>query len=160
DDAFWLFDVLAFLSRLAGREPPVGYEELRALEPAAQVQGLLAGLREINFLPPGAGELQVRRLLRVYKANARAGGRYRPGPYGGRLTLLRAADVPSGGDSTLGWGELVNHPVEVREVPGDHVTLLSESNVGGLAAQVRRCLRSPEGGVPQSGVHPDATMRG
>jgi hypothetical protein len=53
---------------------------------------------------------------------------------------VRAANVPSGEDPALGWRELVDQPVQVREVPGDLVTLLSESNVGGLAALVQRCL--------------------
>ncbi len=139
DDAFYLSDIVSFLARLAQREPPVTYEELRSLAPAEQVRRFLASLREIDFLPPGAGEPQVRRLLRVFKANLRAGDRYRGGRYAGRVTLLRAAEVRVE-DPALGWEALVTEPLEIHEMPGDHVTLLSRATVGELAARLRRCF--------------------
>jgi thioesterase domain-containing protein len=140
DDAFWLADVAGFLSRLAGRESAVTYEELRQVEPAAQVGLFVARLKEIDFLPPGAGEDQVRRLLLVYKANVRAAAAYEGGPYPGRVTVLRAAEEERQ-DDALGWQRFSPEPVEVHDVPGDHVTVLAPENVPALAQRLGDCLR-------------------
>ncbi|HEX9736868.1 MAG TPA: alpha/beta fold hydrolase, partial [Thermoanaerobaculia bacterium] len=139
DDAFWLADVAGFLSRLAGRESAVTYEELRQAAPAAQVGLFVTRLQEIDFLPPGAGEDQVRRLLRVYKANVRAAAAYEGGPYPGRVTVLRAA-AEERQDEALGWQRFSPEPVEVHDVPGDHVTVLARDNVPALAQRLGDCL--------------------
>lgn len=84
---------------------------------------------------------QVRRLLRVYRANVHAYRAYRPGLYPGRITVLRAAaEEPPAGDAPadLGWSAFTPFPVELRATPGDHVTLLAEPNVRVLAQTLRR----------------------
>jgi thioesterase domain-containing protein len=71
---------------------------------------------------------------------------YVPGAYAGRLTLFRAA-VPQWvgtdfSDPTMGWGQLAAGGVEVRPVPGDHLSLFDEPHVGALALSLRACLAS------------------
>jgi len=141
DDALWLADAASFLARLAGRESILTSKELRSQEPAAQVAFFVARLQEIDFLPPATGEAQVRRLLRVYKVNVRAGAAYEGGPYSGRITVLRAAEGEEVRDDALGWNRLSPEPVEVLDVPGDHVTVLARDNVPALAARLGDCLR-------------------
>ena len=66
--------------------------------------------------------------------------RYVPRPYSGHLTLFRAlgaAREPV--DPALGWRTLVRS-VEVREVPGEHMTILREPHVRILAEQLSECL--------------------
>ncbi len=137
-----LSDAAVFLARLAGREPPVGYDELRELAPGEQGELFIARLRAVDLLPPETGIDRVRRLLRVYKANVRAALAYAPGPFAGPLTLLRAAEQrpEAEADPTLGWGRLAAEPVTVHTVPGDHLTLLARDNVEVLAQRLGSCL--------------------
>ncbi|MBM3289540.1 MAG: hypothetical protein FJY92_05265, partial [Candidatus Hydrogenedentes bacterium] len=44
------------------------------------------------------------------------------------------------GDPTLGWRRMSTQPVEVRELTGNHVTMLSEPHVQTLAEQLRAAL--------------------
>jgi thioesterase domain-containing protein/acyl carrier protein len=73
--------------------------------------------------------------------------RYAPAAYAGRLTLFRASAVPpvvgtDFSDPYLGWGRLAAGGVEVRPVPGDHLSPLGEPHVGALALSLRACLAS------------------
>ena len=89
---------------------------------------------------------QARRLLHVYKTNVRAFREYQPRPAATRITLYRAGEAtaadsdgaphPFAADPTLGWGALSTAPVEVRRVPGDHVSMLSEAHVKVLAEEL------------------------
>ncbi len=88
----------------------------------------------------------------VYEANRRAASRYVPGPYAGRVTLLFAAErwrrlndgrLPA--DRELGWGRLCGEGVDVREVPGDHASMLEDGeNVQALAEVLSACLREAQ----------------
>jgi amino acid adenylation domain-containing protein len=85
-------------------------------------------------------------LLAVFQANAEAARRYAPGPYGGRLALLRAGELPPDlppAEAAAAADLVARHPdygwaARVREVdlhvlPGSHFTLLREPSVAGLA---------------------------
>jgi thioesterase domain-containing protein len=45
-----------------------------------------------------------------------------------------------------GWSALSTEPVDVRVVPGRHLTLLVEPNVEGLARQLAHCLETAQVG--------------
>jgi thioesterase domain-containing protein len=67
---------------------------------------------------------------------------YRPGVYAGRITLLRAAEQPPGAspEPDMGWGRHARGGVEVRGVPGDHLSMLQEPHVDRLAEEVQALL--------------------
>ena len=62
-------------------------------------------------------------------------------PYAGPVTLFRSQIRPSNElwSRTLGWEQFVSN-IEVRDVPGDHLSIYAGPNVGALAAEVRSCL--------------------
>jgi thioesterase domain-containing protein/acyl carrier protein len=68
--------------------------------------------------------------------------RYVPKPYGGRLTLLRAAqrhpDIPS--DPAYEWPAWTRDGVDVVNVPGDHLSMFELPNVDVLAGRLSACL--------------------
>jgi amino acid adenylation domain-containing protein len=96
---------------------------------------------------------------------------YVPGPYEGRVTLLRAASQPIrplvdallvGRD--LGWGRLARRGVDVIVVPGWHLSILKKPDVVVLAERLRRCLEQAHAATPSpppaAGLHPsDAPVR-
>jgi amino acid adenylation domain-containing protein/FkbM family methyltransferase len=103
--------------------------------------GGIAG-REVDVDGP-----QTHRLLRVYRANVEAVQRYRPAPdpstlsAPSRVVLLRAAERPGGRvvDPALGW-EALAPGLLVRELAGDHYSLLRAPQVESLAATIEELL--------------------
>jgi amino acid adenylation domain-containing protein len=69
-----------------------------------------------------------------------------PATYPGRVVLFRAADVPHPtiADDTLGWKEVVQEPVEVVFVPGDHETMFHEPHAGFFGRRLREAFQQSE----------------
>ncbi len=63
--------------------------------------------------------------------------------YPGRVMLFRAADVPyvTGTDDTLGWKEVVQEPVEVVFVPGDHESMFHPPHAEFFSRHLRQALQ-------------------
>jgi len=87
------------------------------------------------------------RRLDIYLNNYRAMHKYKPKPYPGRLTLIRAKGHFSifEIDKSLGWGTLAKGGVEVHIVPGDHYTIFKRPNVNLLAEKLNACLNDANG---------------
>jgi amino acid adenylation domain-containing protein len=66
-------------------------------------------------------------------------------PYPGKLSLFRAADVPSFAelDPTLGWSA-ISEDVEVNFVPGDHVSMFKKPHNVSLTERLQRELHEFE----------------
>jgi thioesterase domain-containing protein len=71
---------------------------------------------------------------------------YRPKPYAGRVILLRShyLDGSYPQDRTAGWGKFASQ-MEVRSLPGDHLTILTE-HIGAVAEHLERYLRALRSG--------------
>jgi amino acid adenylation domain-containing protein len=89
------------------------------------------------------------RAARVAGANLRAVRRYAPAPYGGRVTLFRAAERTGAGDAVLDRLRTVAPAgVDVVAAPGNHMTLvLDEAVAADFAAQLGRRLREAQAGA-------------
>ncbi|HSN89312.1 MAG TPA: thioesterase domain-containing protein, partial [Thermoanaerobaculia bacterium] len=147
-DADYLLDIAAYVGNFWGRDPGVSREHLAELGPDEQIAHVAERLAAVDFLPPGTGETQLRRVLAVYRANVEALRRYRPSLYPEGITLLRASERPdlpeSPVEEVLGWSEAVEGPIEAHTVPGNHLTLLAEPNVRELAARLRLYLEQAQ----------------
>ncbi|HZH79610.1 MAG TPA: hypothetical protein VEY88_26550, partial [Archangium sp.] len=110
--------------------------------PAARLAHLLEHARARHLLPPDVGVPQLRRVFHVFQATSDAVGAYRPEPWSGQLTLLRAiGSRPSGGgDPTYGWGALSTRPVALHDVPGHHRTFMESPEVDGVARELETLL--------------------
>ncbi|MFL6197022.1 MAG: non-ribosomal peptide synthetase, partial [Thermoanaerobaculia bacterium] len=153
-----LVEIGRYVERLWDRNVSLARTDLEGLEAEAGLELLLERLREADFLPPGAGVGQLRRILRVYQANTLAARRYVPGCYPGRVTLFRAADTPEGPDHPKtpqppdrGWSRITGQPAEIHTIPGDHITMLAEPNVHELARSLGAAL---EGAFAQPSLLP------
>ncbi|MQY27757.1 amino acid adenylation domain-containing protein [Nocardia aurantia] len=114
---------------------------------------MLAAAVEAGVLPAAGSRALVRRLFDVFVNNWRAFTGYRPQPYAGRITLLRAAEpLPAmlrlshdrvgtlHRDPTNGWDVHAAGGIDVIEVSGDHLTLIQPPRVVEVAAQLERLL--------------------
>jgi aspartate racemase len=74
---------------------------------------------------------------------------YKPRPYKGRVIVFRANRQPLGihPDPTLGWSKLVEGELDIQEVPGYPIGMLSEPRVQIVAEQLRVCIHKAQVGV-------------
>ncbi|MCP4654590.1 MAG: amino acid adenylation domain-containing protein, partial [bacterium] len=124
------------LGGISGASLPLSPAELETFTSADEVLSYLwEKLREARIMPPGFDLSQVDRLFAMFRINDRAMRRYVASPYPGRLVLLKADEFlgqePPPPD--LGWGELAVGGLEIREVAGDHYSILREPDVEALA---------------------------
>jgi amino acid adenylation domain-containing protein len=101
-----------------------------------------------DLLFPGDSGRLSETLQKVWDANVRALREYvprmaqlPPNSYPGRITLFAASqtyvDYP---DTRLGWSDLAADGLEVHLVPGNHLTLMKEPNIGVLGGKLVACL--------------------
>jgi thioesterase domain-containing protein/acyl carrier protein len=118
-------------------EAPAGADPFDLIAEAAARAGIL---------PADSAGGYVRRLFEVFRANWRAALAYRPAVVDQDLTLVRASEplpVPlesvhgaAGSrhtDPHNGWAERTTGRVEVIDVPGDHLTIMTEPHVRAVA---------------------------
>ena len=87
------------------------------------------------------------RQLHVLLSLERARDAYKLRAYPGRITLFRAT-TPSDysyytADYTVdfGWTELAGGGLDIHQIPGDHVSMFGESNIGMTAEKLRGLLQ-------------------
>jgi thioesterase domain-containing protein len=124
-------------------------------------------LREVLFGPDGFGHLHRRLKKRyvevVYRGASAIGApvpnltkslvdrqllasdRYRARPYAGRVFLFKAESRPQffDGGPELGWTGILSHLV-IHEIPGDHGTINTGTNLKILAQKLKSCLEPRE----------------
>ncbi len=77
----------------------------------------------------------------IRETNYAAAYKYSRKQYPGKVTLLRS-DKRSVGEydrESLGWKQFAED-VDVRVIPGNHITLLEEPNVKVLAGKLQNCI--------------------
>jgi thioesterase domain-containing protein len=113
---------------------PTRLKSLFLMRKAKNELTILRRKTSLLFLP--------RALKNVRKACGKAANRYVPTTYAGRLVLFRARDqiLVLSDDPFLGWDNLTLGGIEVREIIGDHVSIVTEPYVANLAAELVTCL--------------------
>ena len=81
-------------------------------------------------------------IQQLIETNFNAILRYAPQPYPGLLTLLRAKGerLVCSHDYYMGWNRFAAGGVDVRLIPGSHLSLFKEPHIRRLAAQLQTCL--------------------
>jgi surfactin family lipopeptide synthetase A len=140
---------------------PTRLKSLYLLRKARNELTTLRRKTSLLFLP--------RALKNVRKACRKAASLYVPTSYAGGLVLFRARDqalaLVRPDDPFLGWGNLALGGIEVRELIGDYLSILTEPDVANLATELAACLeRSPHVEVndrnPKETVMPRAQLSG
>ncbi len=137
--------VLAYHVRaMRTRSPGEILRYLRALglRQVGKVRSALWRLRRRTIPNGNAGALSLEAVLRnVEESCLMAFRSYRPQPYRGRVTLFQAA-IRGGDDEQLAaaWEHLALGGVEVVDVPGSHVTMLTSAHAEPLAERLGVCL--------------------
>jgi aspartate racemase len=105
-------------------------------------------------LPPGFEWLDTERipseLRRVILTNYQTCMAYKPRPYPGRVTLLRARYGPLFHPLKydMGWGRVALGGVEILTLRGNHSNIMFDPRVQELANQLRKCLEEADQSSP------------
>jgi thioesterase domain-containing protein len=142
DSATWVAWFARDMAANVGRTLELEPASIRHLDLDAQMRLALASLRQAEVLPAGVEVEHLRQYLDVYVANLTARRDYRPRTYVGQITILRAVEgeFDAAYDPALGWRTRSDQPIEIRDVPGDHFSMVMQPHVAGLAEQLGACL--------------------
>ncbi|AKT40595.1 non-ribosomal peptide synthetase [Chondromyces crocatus] len=116
-------------------------EELRKLDEAAAWQRTLDAFIAARWMPKDADVEQLQHLCAMNQNVVRVVRDHVPtDTHQGKLLVFSAAFAMRNGRqvSTEGWQAFCANPVTTHEVPGDHMTMLREPDVRGLAIKLRR----------------------
>ena len=157
DDAMWIAMFVHLLELLFQKELELPYEKFQGLPLAHQLDSLSERLQRVNVFPSGTASKNLRGFFNVFKANMQLApsipDQVTPAP----ITLFRSQEeqkkpvingfeftdnmMPDNMDDPLwGWGAFASGPVEVYQIPGDHVTMMTEPHVRVLAQRLNQCL--------------------
>jgi amino acid adenylation domain-containing protein len=124
------------LGAQSGKDLPDLSERLREFSAEEQLAYLLEQAESNDILPPQA---QLESLLNVFKSNLRALTSYAPERYDGWLQLFRAAEGGALTDDAMAWDSFAEEVV-TYSIPGNHYTLMTNTNVQALAALLKTHL--------------------
>jgi thioesterase domain-containing protein len=142
DHAVWVETVARMFERLFGRRLGLRAADLAGLDERGQIDAMRARLAERDLLPPEVDEAQFAGFVRTYRADQQCV--YVPAePYDGTLVFFRAEQLHPDSrpapelawtldDPARAWGRFAAR-VQVHEVPGDHLSLLTPPHVATLA---------------------------
>jgi amino acid adenylation domain-containing protein len=140
DDAELLFELFA------NNGITLSLDYLRRLSPEERLVFIKQQGERANLFPPGVELDEMRRHFNCFKANYIAAESYQPGPYSGRVVLLRSSEraaitpVP-------GWEKLVDGRFDIHTAPGTHETMVKAPHVRALAELITICLDEAESSI-------------
>lgn len=113
---------------------------LQQLKPDEQLLYFLEQVKIANrVVPPDFGLAQIREFIHLFKVHAQAMRNYIPQTYPGRIIFFRANEQNEVNPKNpeLPWIEVATGGVEVREVPGNHITMNYPPHVQVMVEQLR-----------------------
>jgi amino acid adenylation domain-containing protein len=139
------------VSQLIGRDLGVTRDALAEASASQRASVFLDKFKTARLVPEATSVQDFQGFLELMLAHNDAATNYAPGIYDGRVIVFRAEEslafepalreaFGSEGEREpdLGWQKYVSQPIEVINVPGDHVTMITSPNVQTLAAQLAR----------------------
>ncbi|KWC26759.1 non-ribosomal peptide synthetase [Burkholderia ubonensis] len=152
DDTEWLVAIAHEIGTFLGTDLQVTRADLVDLDPDGQAGLILDRIGDRGSWFADAGSDRLRAYLRVYQANFKS--RYAPeaAPLPVPIALFRSTERNPGDydpspevaqlrlDPTWGWSRFSTLPVDVVDVPGDHLTMLLDPHAGVLATHLNQFL--------------------
>ncbi|MBV9791241.1 MAG: alpha/beta fold hydrolase, partial [Chloroflexi bacterium] len=133
-------DDVDLVATMLGAEMQLDRDLLLGHDTDTQLAILLEKAQAARILPQHFALEQFRRVIHTFRTHTQAWWDYRPGPYAGYLTVLKAEETI--GDEDLAWREVTAADVEVHRIPGNHQTLILPPQLDALARQLDACLKA------------------
>ncbi|OHB69486.1 MAG: hypothetical protein A2V70_10225 [Planctomycetes bacterium RBG_13_63_9] len=148
DDARFLYDLVNFANWFAGAKMSVSYDELHSQGPEQRLETVLHEAKRHRVVPADVSADHIRRLIEVCKTHVRIVMDYTPVPFQQHLHIFRPMDTSAlseasgqSVDQDLGWGSVVGQNLTLREVPGNHFSMMTGENADQLAELLANCLQ-------------------
>ncbi len=95
-------------------------------------------------------------IQKIIEVNFRAVFAYNPQQYSGKITLIRARGgrLLCNHDPKMGWGKFAQGGVDIRIIPGSHLSIFKQPHIRYLAEKIQVCLDEA-----QSEIKPSNTER-
>lgn len=150
NDTQWMLQMLQLLEDTYDIKLRVSYDDLLSHNLETQITYIMQRLKEVNLLPAETGNEQIKRLLRVFKANSQM--RYLPKTlHATEIHLFKVNDnqleqidgeptIDTRQNPTLGWEKLTDTSVVVHPVPGTHTSMMTFPHVQTLAKSLQSIL--------------------
>jgi amino acid adenylation domain-containing protein len=152
DSADLLVRFIRDTAGIVGKGMSLDIDSLRSLDWHEQMKCILNQAIRLGILAPDMELSRLEDLFYVFQRNARAFQTYSPPRLNldSRVVLFRAVE---GKDESLdgralGWDRLIVDSLDVRDIAGDHYSMLTGSGVRTLAQQVKAYLNEVEGLQP------------
>jgi thioesterase domain-containing protein len=130
------------------RQSSVPHRRLRGLRRAYGLGKSFVNRASIARVVPAESRLlmyhlpTIREMLHLLGPGIRSTLRYRPSSFAGQVTLLRTKEHSAEGvhSALLGWDTVSSMDVEVRPIPGNHLTLLRQPHTSEVAQVLQDVL--------------------
>jgi amino acid adenylation domain-containing protein len=125
-----------------GKRLSVPPDELRELPAEQAFEKVLTKAKQEQVLPMETDSSELRRYFHCYLANSVYAVTYEPCLYHGQITLLSARDEEDKYNFGVsrGWESFTDREMMIKEVPGDHASIIFEPNVQILAEHLMHAL--------------------
>jgi myxalamid-type polyketide synthase MxaD len=150
DEIQILTGAFKFICYFFNDEFKVTDEELRQVPSAERIDYLLTYGSVKNSWIASFGREQAYNFIRVFLSILEINKHYNPTPITQHVTFFRASErlpvhmmlpgFPDDDDLVQGWADYTQDPIEVYDVPGNHVTMNREPHVRVLANYMRICI--------------------
>ncbi len=135
-------DDTEMLMNIFSRNFPLDLNQLKRLSYDEQLKLVLKKAKKAKMVPFYIRFKDFRFYMTIQKVMRQAWRNYQPKSYPGKITLFRSEEIlvtPSH-DPDLGWGRFAGKGVDVIQIPGDHISMLQEPHVSGLARELSKYL--------------------
>jgi amino acid adenylation domain-containing protein/non-ribosomal peptide synthase protein (TIGR01720 family) len=153
DDARWLVQIVREIEEFLKIDLSITHEDLRTLSDEDQLDFVIGRIQRTGWWVPGGDRSQLRGHLQVYKTSFQIKYVARESVHPVPIVLFKASaahDAMTNPELTLllkeptwGWERFSSEPVQVYEVPGDHLTMMAGLNVTTMAERLTACLSRP-----------------
>jgi thioesterase domain-containing protein len=124
-------------------------DELLGIDRDDRLRRVYERVQKTGFVSAAIDFDYVRRFVRICQANLQAVANYDPQPAELPVVLFRAADsagrsgeVAANGLADLGWRLLTGDQLQIVEVPGNHVTMLTGEQARHLGMLLRDQIKA------------------
>jgi len=135
-------DAFAALLAMFPTVEQVSPEEMRQLSRSDKIAIFARQVEGAGLIQRGADRWEVERQFEVFESTCRAWLDFRPAPYTGNVSLFLAQERPRDQQQEVAslWQLCIDGALRVRNMPGDHLTMMREPNVRELARHLTRHL--------------------
>jgi thioesterase domain-containing protein/aryl carrier-like protein len=118
-----------------------GVFEMMGKSSSQQVKEFRIRSASAKLIPDEADEAMAVRIMEMFERNVQATVNYRCADYAGRVDLYQAEEllVPSRRQPFAEWSNVCTH-IHLHHVPGNHLTMVHDPHVQGLAAAISSVL--------------------